>query len=71
VAELLGSAPAARALAKRLVAEAEEHGLVEGLTIERDLTAPLIETADGREGVTAFVEKRDPRFGVHPGVDRS
>ncbi len=62
VAELLGSAPAARALAKRLVAEAEEHDLAAGLTIERDRTAPLIESADGREGVAAFVEKREPRF---------
>jgi enoyl-CoA hydratase len=66
VAELLGSAPQARTLAKRLVAEAEEHALAEGLTIERDLTAPLIETADGREGVAAFVDKRDPRFGDRP-----
>jgi len=62
VRELLGSAPAARRLAKRLILEAEEHTLAEGLTIERDLTAPLIETADGREGVAAFVEKRDPVF---------
>lgn len=66
VAELLGSAPEARALAKRLVAEAGEHALTEGLTIERDLTAPLIETADGREGVAAFVDKREPRFGAPP-----
>jgi enoyl-CoA hydratase/carnithine racemase len=66
VAELLGSAPEARTLAKRLVAEAEEHALAEGLSIERDLTAPLIESGDGREGVAAFVEKRDPRFGGPP-----
>jgi enoyl-CoA hydratase len=66
VLELLGSAPRARALAKRLVAEAEEHDLADGLTIERDLTAPLIESADGREGVAAFVEKREPRFEGRP-----
>jgi enoyl-CoA hydratase/carnithine racemase len=63
VGEVLGSAPQARALAKRLVAEAEEHDLAEGLTIERDLTAALIQTPDGREGVAAFVAKREPRFG--------
>jgi enoyl-CoA hydratase/carnithine racemase len=63
VVDLLGSAPRARAIAKRLIAEALDHDLADGLTLERDRTAPLIESADGREGVAAFVEKRDPRFG--------
>lgn len=61
--ELRGSAPATKALAKRLVADAEERTLAEGLDGERELTAPLIESADGREGVAAFVSKRDPVFG--------
>jgi enoyl-CoA hydratase/carnithine racemase len=66
VAELLGSAPGARALGKRLIAAASEHPLAAGLIEERDTTAPLIATSDGREGVTAFVEKRPPRFGGSP-----
>jgi enoyl-CoA hydratase/carnithine racemase len=63
VSELRGSAPGARALSKRLIAEAEEHSLASGLIAERDLTSPLIASRDGREGVTAFVEKRSPNFG--------
>jgi enoyl-CoA hydratase/carnithine racemase len=63
VAELRGSAPGALAVAKRLVAEADEHPVAEGLLIERDRTASLIESRDGREGVAAFVAGRDPVFG--------
>jgi enoyl-CoA hydratase/carnithine racemase len=62
ISELRGSAPQTLALAKRLVAEAEDHILAEGLIAERDTTAPLIASTDGREGVTAFVERRPPRF---------
>ena len=34
----------------------------EALQLEVELTAPLIETADGREGVAAFIEKRAADF---------
>jgi enoyl-CoA hydratase/carnithine racemase len=66
IGELLGSAPGALALAKTLIGQAEDQDLPAGLTAERDLTSPLIETGDGREGVAAFIEKRDPIFGDRP-----
>ncbi len=63
IGELRGSAPAALGLAKRLIADAEDDDLSGGLTMEGDLTSALIETKDGREGIAAFIEKRDPVFG--------
>jgi enoyl-CoA hydratase/carnithine racemase len=60
IAELRGSSPGALAVAKHLLADSLD------LLVERDESAPLIETADGREGVTAFVDKRDPVFGPPP-----
>lgn len=63
IGELRGSAPAALGLAKRLIADAADHDLSDGLTAEGDLTSALIETPDAREGIAAFIEKRDPAFG--------
>jgi enoyl-CoA hydratase len=63
IGELRGSAPAALGLAKRLIADAEDHDLSGGLTMEGELTSALIETKDAREGIAAFIEKRDPVFG--------
>jgi enoyl-CoA hydratase len=63
IAELRASAPAAVALAKRLIARNSDAELSADLDQEAELTSALIETADGREGVTAFVEKRSPVFG--------
>jgi enoyl-CoA hydratase/carnithine racemase len=36
--------------------------LHEALALERDLIAPLFKTEDAREGLTAFVEKRQPVY---------
>lgn len=65
VAEVLQSAPGSLAIAKRLIAESHDSELGDGLVSERKLTSPLIESADGQEGITAFIEKRTPRFGSH------
>jgi enoyl-CoA hydratase/carnithine racemase len=35
---------------------------MDALKLEIEMTAPLIETADGREGVAAFIEKRAADF---------
>jgi enoyl-CoA hydratase/carnithine racemase len=55
-------APQPLATIKRLVREGLETPLPTALTLEQDATARLIETADAREGIAAFVEKRDARF---------
>jgi enoyl-CoA hydratase/carnithine racemase len=60
---ILAAAPTSIAVAKRLVAAADATPLEEGLIVEAELTAALIETQNGREGIAAFVEKRPPSFG--------
>lgn len=53
-------------LALRLIRDAVLRGvdttLNEGLRIEADLSTVSMESLDGKEGATAFVEKRKPRF---------
>lgn len=54
--------PVALRLAKQAVLAAMETPLSEGLKRERDLFLTAFASEDGREGVTAFVEKRKPDF---------
>jgi enoyl-CoA hydratase len=63
IGELRGSAPGALALAKQLIAGAEDRDLPAGLTEEADRTSVLIDTRDAREGIAAFIQKREPVFG--------
>ena len=35
----------------------------DGMAVERQEVMALFDSADGREGVSAFLEKRSPRFG--------
>lgn len=54
--------PAAQRLAKEAVEAAFEVGLQAGLGVERRAFAIAFGTEDAREGLTAFVEKRKPRW---------
>jgi enoyl-CoA hydratase/carnithine racemase len=54
--------PLALRLAKRAVLEAQETSLGEGLRAERDLFDEAMASEDRVEGMTAFLEKREPRF---------
>jgi len=54
--------PLAVRLAKRAVQAAEETGLAEGLRAERELFEEAMASEDRVEGMTAFLEKREPRF---------
>src|SRR3989338_8762262 len=47
-------------LIQKAVRDGAEKTLAEGLALERELFGEVCETADMREGVTAFVEKRQP-----------
>ena len=49
-------------LTKRLLDHAENATLEEQLELEAELQAAATQTADFREGVDAFLEKREPRF---------
>jgi enoyl-CoA hydratase len=54
--------PLALRLAKEAVLKAHESFLSEGLEFERKLFYMLFATADQKEGMRAFLEKRRPRF---------
>lgn len=55
---------AAHAAAKELLRRSEDATLSQQLDAERDSIAALSVSADGIEGVDAFVAKRSPRFGT-------
>jgi enoyl-CoA hydratase/carnithine racemase len=55
-------APLAIIAAKRAIDEGAALPLAEGLAVERICYAPLVETTDRVEALTAFREKRPPRF---------
>jgi enoyl-CoA hydratase len=43
-------------------------GLYEGVAYELELFSSIFETADAKEGITAFLEKRKPSFNRPPGA---
>ena len=65
-AAMAARAPQALAVIKRIVRDGLESPLPSALTLEQDATARLIVTDDALEGIAAFVEKREPRFGGVP-----
>jgi enoyl-CoA hydratase/carnithine racemase len=62
-AERLAAGPKlAIAAIKRCVHEGSQLPLEQGLTLEAELMESLFRSRDATEGLTAFVEKRDPDF---------
>ena len=49
-------------MAKEAVNASQELSLQEGLRLERRLFHSLFATADQKEGMSAFLEKREPKF---------
>jgi 2-(1,2-epoxy-1,2-dihydrophenyl)acetyl-CoA isomerase len=60
--QLAAGAPGAQAAVKALVREAWTASYESVLALERDFMIANAATADGREGVSAFVERRRPAF---------
>ena len=54
--------PIATRAAKRSVLQAFEASLTEGLAFERETFARTFASEDRREGMAAFLERREPRF---------
>jgi enoyl-CoA hydratase len=61
-AEIAAKAPVALRMAKEAVNHAYELPLAEGVHLERRLFNMLFATADQKEGMAAFVEKRPPQW---------
>jgi enoyl-CoA hydratase len=59
---LAGKAPRALALAKMAINDGVNLPLEEALDLEAELFAQAADTADRREGTTAFIEKRQPKW---------
>jgi len=57
-----GRASKAVGLIKRAVVSGAEVPFAEGLALERELQQQLFESDDAREGLQAYLEKRDPKF---------
>jgi len=55
-------APAAARAVKACIAKAVGANAENGLAFERNTTNALSETADSKEGMRAFMEKRPPQF---------
>ncbi len=60
--ELAGKARVAMMEAKRVVDDGLDAALPSGLTMEQRVLGSLFATEDGKEGIAAFMEKRDPDF---------
>jgi enoyl-CoA hydratase len=61
-ARIAAQAPLAVRLAKEAVRKALELSLSEGLAVERRLFQMLFASADQKEGMAAFIEKRKPQW---------
>lgn len=61
-ATIASKPPLAVKAAKEAVARATESSLREGLLFERRMFQALFSTADQKEGMAAFLEKRAPKF---------
>ncbi|MEM7319402.1 MAG: enoyl-CoA hydratase-related protein [Pseudomonadota bacterium] len=60
--DLAGQAPVALREAKRVVDDGLDSALSAGLTMEQRVLGALFATYDGKEGIAAFMNKRDPEF---------
>ena len=60
--KLAKGAPLAQAAIKRSIAEAADLPLEEALAVERAAFQKLFDSADQKEGMAAFLEKRKPAF---------
>src|SRR5262249_14900927 len=60
--EIAAAGPVAVRLAKKAIYRGVEHSLDDMLDYEALNQGITFTTADAREGVTAIVEKRDPKF---------
>jgi enoyl-CoA hydratase len=59
---IAGNGPLALAATKRILAECQDWPLAEQFARQREISEPVRESQDAREGARAFVEKRAPQW---------
>jgi enoyl-CoA hydratase/carnithine racemase len=59
---MLRLAPGSQAEMKRLIRVGLDSALPTALSLEQEVLFRLYGTADGQEGIDAFLAKREPRF---------
>ena len=62
VSQLAAGSTQVASAAKSLLRAPAQLTVAEGIERERDVAADLFDTPDGREGFSAFLEKRPPKF---------
>jgi enoyl-CoA hydratase len=62
ISQVLKHAPLAQSMLKTLIPKGLEMTFEKAIQLETNLTATLMETSDGKEGIRAFIEKRHPKF---------
>ena len=63
------AAPVSVAITKRLLWESIDRSISETLRVENPLFAKITRLDDAREGITSFVEKREPKWTGRPSLD--
>jgi len=61
-ARIVCNAPLSVAASKRVIVEQRDWSLAEMFAKQHEITAPVIASADAREGSAAFAEKRAPKW---------
>ena len=59
-ARIIANAPLSVAASKRVIVEQRDWPIAEMFLRQQEITAPILASADAREGATAFAEKRKP-----------
>jgi enoyl-CoA hydratase/carnithine racemase len=60
--KIAGKSAVAVQASLRAIREGQGRSLAEGQALESELFGKVCESADKREGVSAFLEKRQPKF---------
>ena len=59
-ARIIENAPLSVAASKRVIVEQRDWPLAEMFARQQEITGPILQSADAREGAAAFAEKRKP-----------
>jgi enoyl-CoA hydratase len=64
-ARIIANAPLSVAASKRVIVESRDWPLAEMFARQQEITGPVLQSADAREGAAAFAEKRNPNWKGH------